>query len=166
MKSSHQIKVENDNTDTLLFDRPTPQYAIHNVYDMASTGKTVRYLHAALGFPTKSTILKTIQNKCLLSFPSIIASYVNAFLQSQKIPIRGIWISKDRDSVQQNQKNAQADQLKDDNIETNITPANHRKQKDLYCKFGTWKKQYTLNILENFLCNKVEDTDTSLLWWR
>ena len=54
-------KVENDNIDTLWIDHPTPQYAIHNVYDLSSTEKTVRYLHAELGFPTKYTVLKAIR---------------------------------------------------------------------------------------------------------
>ena len=97
-------KVDNDNTYTLLIDLPTPQDEIHNVYELASTVEAVRYLHAALGFPTKSTMLKAIQNKWLLSLPSITASVVNEFFQSHKIHRRSILSSRDRDSGQQNQK--------------------------------------------------------------
>ena len=41
-------EVENKNTDTLLIDQPAPEQAGHTVYELASTEKTIRYLHAAL----------------------------------------------------------------------------------------------------------------------
>ena len=45
-----KYKVENDNTDNPLIGHPAPKDAIQNVYELASTEKTMRYLHAALGF--------------------------------------------------------------------------------------------------------------------
>ena len=52
--------VKNQNTDTLLLQCLAPVDAVNNIYELASTEKTVRYLHAAaaLGFPTKVTSSK------------------------------------------------------------------------------------------------------------
>ena len=79
----------NDNIDNLFIDCPAPQDAIHNVYVMVSTGETVRYLHSALGFPNKSTMLEVIQNKWLFSYPSIIASVVNEFFTDSEETRKG-----------------------------------------------------------------------------
>ena len=75
--------MDNYKTYTLLIYCPDPQNKIHNVYELASMKKTVIYLHAALGFPTKYKILKDIRNKWLLSWPSITASVINKkFMES------------------------------------------------------------------------------------
>ena len=52
--------IENEHEDTLLVDRPSPTEAIASVYELPSTEKTIRYLHAAAGFPTKPTWLDAI----------------------------------------------------------------------------------------------------------
>ena len=63
--------VTNFNTDTMLMDkersrlivesRPQLEHAINNVYELPSTAQSIRYLHAAAGFPTKQTWLKAIR---------------------------------------------------------------------------------------------------------
>ena len=71
--------VKNPNTDTLLIDRPLLKQAVNNVYELASTEKQIRYLHAALGFPTKATLLKAIRKKFLTSWPGLTTKAVNEF---------------------------------------------------------------------------------------
>ena len=93
----------------------------------------MRHSHAALGFTTKYTMLKYIQNKFLMIWTSITSSVFNELFQSQKRPRRGIYIIKDREYGQKT-KNAQDHQLQDENVETNLTPATHRNQKYVYCK--------------------------------
>ena len=57
--------VVNQNTDTLLLQRPAPVDAVNMVYELASTETMLRYLHAALGFPTKATVrLAAIDCQC------------------------------------------------------------------------------------------------------
>ena len=63
--------VENENTDTLVIDRPAPSHAAHNVYELPTIEQTVRYLHGALGFPTKATLVKVIRNKWLVGWPAL-----------------------------------------------------------------------------------------------
>ncbi|KAL7474390.1 hypothetical protein ACHAW6_000365, partial [Cyclotella cf. meneghiniana] len=41
---------------------------INNVYDLPSTAHLVQYLHAALSFPTKNTLLAAIRNGNLTTF--------------------------------------------------------------------------------------------------
>ena len=47
-----------------------------NVYDLPSTKEVVRFLHAALGFPTKATLLTAIRNGNLVTFPALTVSNV------------------------------------------------------------------------------------------
>ena len=63
----------------LLDQRPDPREAINNVYDMPSIEPAIRYLHAAAGFPTKSTWLKAIRNDNYMSWPLITVKNVNKF---------------------------------------------------------------------------------------
>ena len=106
------------------------------------------HLHAALGFTTKSTILKAIWNKLILSWTSITANVVNDFLQSQKRPRRGILSIKDRESSQQNQI---THMMINYNMKMWIQilphPLTENKMKCIV-KFGTRKKQYKLINLE------------------
>jgi hypothetical protein len=92
--------VQNLNTDTILLDHPlghsslhtmyevanttlTCQHIdansslahcrkyIHNVYELPSLEPTVRYLHAAAGFPPKSTWLKAVRQGNYSTWPLI-----------------------------------------------------------------------------------------------
>jgi hypothetical protein len=54
--------VQNQNTNTIIFNQspteflpnqPPPEEAIHNVFELKTTPKLVRYHHASAGFPTK-----------------------------------------------------------------------------------------------------------------
>ena len=62
-----------------LLRRPMPEHACQNVYELPTTEKTVRYLHASLGFPTKATMLKAIRNKWLVGWPGLTIESVNTF---------------------------------------------------------------------------------------
>ena len=50
-----------------------------NVYEKPSTKEVIRFGHAALGFPTKPTLLEAIHNKNLVTFPGMSADNVNKF---------------------------------------------------------------------------------------
>ena len=51
-------------------------HCINNIYDLPSTAHLVRYLHAALGFPTKNTLLAAIRNGNLTTFPRLTAANI------------------------------------------------------------------------------------------
>ena len=56
-----------------------PKEAIHNVYDLPSIEPALRYLHAAAGFPTKSTRLKAIHKNSYITWPHITVKNVNKY---------------------------------------------------------------------------------------
>ena len=60
-------------------DRPAPDEAINNVYELPSTEPTIRYLHGAAGFPTKATWLKAIHKVNYQSWPLVNSKNVNIF---------------------------------------------------------------------------------------
>jgi hypothetical protein len=62
---------------TVLLDRPSPYDAIANVYELPSTKQTVRYLHAAAGFPTKNTWLAGIRAGSYATWPAISQNTVS-----------------------------------------------------------------------------------------
>ena len=72
-------KVVNQNTDTLILQHPPPNETASNVFDLPSTEKMVKYLHAALGFPTKATMMKAIRSGWLIGWPGLTIENVNAF---------------------------------------------------------------------------------------
>ena len=47
-------------TDTMR-NRPLPTHATNHMYELPSAEPTMRYLHSAAGFLTKSTCLKAIK---------------------------------------------------------------------------------------------------------
>ena len=51
-------------------------HCINNVYDLPSTAHVVQYLHAALGFPTKNTLLAAICNGNLTTFPGLTSANI------------------------------------------------------------------------------------------
>ena len=55
---------------------PSPEEEIHNVYKLPSIELTIRYLHAAAGFQTKSTCIKSICNRNCLTWPLITVTNV------------------------------------------------------------------------------------------
>jgi len=71
-----QEVVTNENLQTLLIQCPTKDQAIHNVYELPSTEQTVKYLHAAAGFPTKQVWLDAINRGTYASWPGLTAKSV------------------------------------------------------------------------------------------
>jgi hypothetical protein len=67
--------VDNVNTDTEQLSNEQSQAITEevasNVYDLPSTERVIRYLHAAAGFPTKSTWLKAIKSGFFATWPMI-----------------------------------------------------------------------------------------------
>ena len=54
--------VKNEDTYTLLINRPDPKKEINNVYGLESTQETIRYFYTGAGLPTKETWIKVIRN--------------------------------------------------------------------------------------------------------
>ena len=58
---------------------------IGNIYELPSIEKNIRYLHAAAGFPTKTTRLKAIRNRNYNTWPLLTVKNVNiTFSESEE----------------------------------------------------------------------------------
>ena len=51
--------------------RKPPTEALHNVYELKTQPELIRCLHAAAGYPTKSTWVKAIKNNQYASWPGL-----------------------------------------------------------------------------------------------
>ena len=47
--------------DTIIIYRPSPGEAISHIFELPSTGKTIKYMHAAAGFPVKETWIRAVR---------------------------------------------------------------------------------------------------------
>ena len=65
------------NMQTNCDDRPAPDKAINNVYELPSTEPKIRYLHGATGLPTKATWLIAIRKGNYQSWPFVNSKNVN-----------------------------------------------------------------------------------------
>ncbi len=90
--------VSNVNTDTALLNRPPTEFlpnrplpteAIHNVYELKTQPELVRYLHAAAGYPTKSTWVKAIKNNQYASWPGLMTDAVRKYFPESEETHKG-----------------------------------------------------------------------------
>jgi len=59
-----------------LWTVPLMEEKAMNVYELPSMKEVVRFQHAALGFPTKATLLTSICNNNLVTFPGMTADNI------------------------------------------------------------------------------------------
>ena len=69
-------------------NRPAAE-TIQNVYKLPSIESAVRYLHAAAGFPTKATWLKSIRNGNYLTWPLITITNVHKYFPESEETQKG-----------------------------------------------------------------------------
>jgi len=62
-----------------LWTVPLAEEKAMNVYELPSMKEVVRFQHAALGFPTKATLLTSIHNNNLITFPGMTADNIGKF---------------------------------------------------------------------------------------
>ena len=68
-----------DDTQEFMCEELMVKNLTGNVYDLPSVVSTVRYLHAALGFPTKSSLLKAVRKGYLATFPGLAVNAINKY---------------------------------------------------------------------------------------
>jgi len=87
--------------------------------------KVVRFSHAALGFPTKATMLKAIQNNWLFSWPGLTVSVVKIFFPDTTETPKG-HMQQQRQGVRSAKpKNAKKDEEQDANA---VNPCHYKLQ--------------------------------------
>jgi hypothetical protein len=72
-----------------LWTVPLVEEKAMNVYELPSTKEVVRFQHAALGFPTKATLLTSIRNNNLVTFPGMTTNNIGKFFPESDESQRG-----------------------------------------------------------------------------
>jgi hypothetical protein len=108
-----------------------------NVYELPSTKEVIRFQHAALGFPTKATLLTSIRNNNLVTFPGMSADNVNKFFPESDETQKG--------HMKQSRQGVRSTKVIDEDAmleaETHPKPTPGIKIKDVYLRvFDTTKK--------------------------
>ena len=128
-------KTDNWNTDTILLNKegskkitmniPKASEEINNVYELPSTEKAIRFLHAAAGFPTKLTWLKAIRAGNYESWPMITVKNVNKYFPESKETQKG--------HMRQTREGVRSKKIKESN-EENVPVTPVQKERDIMIK--------------------------------
>ena len=120
-----------------LWTVPLAEEKAFNIYELPSTKEVIRFGHAALGFPTKPTLLEAIRNKNLVTFPGMSAENVNKFFPDSDETQKG--------HMKQSRQGVRSTKVIDEDAmleaETHPKPIPGVKLKDVYLRvFDTTKK--------------------------
>eukprot|EP00804_Cyclotella_cryptica_P003441 CCRYP_002087-RA/>CCRYP_002087-RA protein AED:0.41 eAED:0.41 QI:0/0/0/1/0/0/2/0/284 len=108
-----------------------------NVYDLPSTLGVIRFLHAALGFPTKQTLLAAIRNKQLTTFPGPTVDTVNKHFPDLDETQKG--------HMRQSRQGVRSTKVVDEDALLNFKPTPGVKHRDVYLRVydATKRAMYT-----------------------
>ena len=98
-----------------------------NVYDLPSTKEVVRFLHAALGFQTKATMLTAVRHGNLVTFPGLTADAIKKHFPESDETQKG--------HMRQSRKGVRSTKVPDeDAMLEEVKPAPGVKHKDVYLR--------------------------------
>ena len=108
-----------------------------NVYDLPTTQEVIRFLHAALGFPTKPTLLAAIRNKQLTTFPGLMVEAANKHFPDSDETQKG--------HMREARQGVRSTKILDEDTYLNFKPTPGVKHKDVYLRVyeATKKSMYT-----------------------
>ncbi|KAL7480170.1 hypothetical protein ACHAW6_005874 [Cyclotella cf. meneghiniana] len=107
--------------------------AAFNVYELPTTSEVIRFHHAALGYPTKATLLTAARNGNLVTFPGLTPENISRFFPESDETQKG--------HMRQQRQGVRSTKVVDEDamLENPITPG--IKHKDVYLRvFDTTKK--------------------------
>ncbi|KAL7501954.1 hypothetical protein ACHAXN_000345 [Cyclotella atomus] len=132
-----------------IVDKPTSSPALTgedvamNVYELPSTKEVVRFLHAALGFPTKATLLTAIRNGNLVTFPALNVSNVTKHFPESDETQKG--------HMKQSKQGVRSTKVIDEDAMLKFKPTPGVKHKDVYLRvFDATKKAMYLDQTGKF----------------
>jgi hypothetical protein len=122
-----------------IVDAPTPSPSLNlaetaaSVYELPSTKEVIRFLNAALGFPTKPTLLTAARNGNLVTFPGMTPENISKhFLESDETQ---------KGHMKQTKQGVRSTKVIDEDAMLEFKPSPGVKHKDVYlCVFDATKK--------------------------
>ncbi len=114
-------------------DRPAPHFAVNSVYELPSTEKVVRFLHGALGFPTKATMLAAARNGNLNTFPGLSTENVSKFFPES--------VETQKGHMRQSKQGVRSTKVIDEDAALQFKPVPGVKFKDVYLRVRDMTKK-------------------------
>ena len=108
-----------------------------NAYELPSTREVVRFLHAALGYPTKTTLLTAAQKGNLVTFPGLTPNNINRHFPESEETQKG--------HMRQTRQGVRSTKVIDEDAMLGIQPKPGTKHKDVYLRvfYATKKAMYS-----------------------
>jgi hypothetical protein len=104
-----------------------------NVYELPSTNEVVRWMHAALGYPTKSTLLTAAKHGNLVTFPGMTPENISKHFPESEETQKG--------HMKQTRQGVRSTKVIDEDAMIGFNPTPGVKHKDVYLRvFDTTKK--------------------------
>ena len=69
----------NENIDTIILDRPNPGEAILHIFELPSTENTIKYMHAAAGFPVRETWIRAVRAGNYETWPGLSVKSIRKY---------------------------------------------------------------------------------------
>jgi hypothetical protein len=125
-----------------IVDAPTPSPSLNltetaaSVYELPSTKEVVRFLHAALGLPTKATLLTAARNGNLVTFPGMTPKNISKHFPESDETLKG--------HMKQTKQGVRSTKVIDEDAMLEFKPSPGVKNKDVYLRvFDTKKAMYS-----------------------
>ena len=123
-----------------IVDEPTISPSIdiaesaNSVYELPSTKEMVRFLHAALGYPTKATMLTAAKHGNLVTFPGLTPENISRHFPDS--------VETQKGHMKQTKQGVRSTKVIDEDAMLGFTPNPGVKHKDVYLRtFDATKKQ-------------------------
>jgi len=107
--------------------------AANNLFELPSIGEGIRYLHASLGFPVKSTWLKAIRAGNFVGWPLVTVENVNKYFPESDETQYG--------HLNQQRQGVRSTKPREAFVEIDASAAAGKKEKDVYIKVFDMKHQ-------------------------
>jgi hypothetical protein len=98
----------------------------NSVYELPSTKEVVRFLHAALGFPTKATLLTAAKHGNLVTFPGLTPENISRHFPESEETQKG--------HIKQTRQGVRSTKVVDEDAMLNFQPSPGVKHKDVYLR--------------------------------
>ena len=131
-----------------------------NIYELPLMKEMIQFQHAALGFPTKATLLHAICHKNLVTFPGMTSDNVNKFFPESNETQKG--------HMKQTKQGVRPTKMIDEDTmleaETFLKPPPGVKFKDVYLRvFDTTNKAMYTDQPGRF---PIMPADINTQWWQ
>jgi hypothetical protein len=129
-----------------------------SVYELPSTKEVVRFLHGALGFPTKATLLTAARHGNLVTFPGLMPENISKHFPESDETQKG--------HMKQTKQGVRSTRVIGEEAALEFKPTPGTKHKDVYLRvFDATKKTMYSDQTGRFPITYLHK-ETNISWWQ